>query len=337
MSSPKISVIVPNYNHAAYLRQRLDSIFNQTYQNIEVIILDDCSTDNSKEIIEEYSNQPQISHVVYNEINGGSPFKQWAKGFDLAKGEYIWIAESDDWAEINFLEELVSIMNKNSSLVFAFCESYWEYPERTIRGRTFKKKSVYNGIDFIKSKQIYNNHIVNASSVLFRKQALSNITNDYQFFKGSGDYLFWSLLCEQGNVYYTTNVLNHFRHSPTNTTSRCLATGITFTENYNIYKYFKKKGYISKFENYRIIEKALSEIELCKKDLSANSNYRKCKSLWEDERIAMHLTSPLLSFWANQINRCDNLPFFAKIWQFLHLPNTNIRERILFCKKNPRK
>lgn len=332
--SPLVSVIVPNYNHALFLRQRFDSIFNQTYQNFEVIILDDCSTDNSKEIIEEYRDRPQVSNIVYNESNSGFPFKQWAKGFDLAQGEYIWIAESDDWAELNFLEEMVLVLNQTPSLVLAFCESYWEYPEKKIRGNTFKKDSFYKGLDFIKKNQIFNNHIVNASSALFRKQALSNITNDYQFFKGSGDYLFWSLLCENGDIYYTTELLNHFRRAPASTTSRCMETGMTFIEDFKIYKYFRKKGFISKFANYRIIEKAVSEIELYKKALSANSNYNKCKSLWEDERTVTSLTSPFLSFWANQVNRCNNLPFFAKIWQFLHLPNTNIRERILFRKKN---
>ncbi|MBQ5610490.1 MAG: glycosyltransferase family 2 protein [Fibrobacteraceae bacterium] len=69
---PTISVIVPNYNHAPYLRQRLDSIFNQTFQDFEVIILDDCSTDNSKEIIEEYCNRVQVSYIVYNDVNCGS-------------------------------------------------------------------------------------------------------------------------------------------------------------------------------------------------------------------------------------------------------------------------
>ena len=64
MTTPRVSVIVPNYNHAPYLRQRLDSIFNQTFQDFEVIILDDCSTDNSKEVIEEYRNRSQVSHVV---------------------------------------------------------------------------------------------------------------------------------------------------------------------------------------------------------------------------------------------------------------------------------
>ena len=84
---PQVSVIVPNYNHALFLRQRLDSIFNQNFQDFEVIILDDCSTDNSKEIIEEYRNRPQVSHIVYNDTNSGSPFKQWAKGCDVARGE----------------------------------------------------------------------------------------------------------------------------------------------------------------------------------------------------------------------------------------------------------
>lgn len=334
---PTVSVIVPNYNHAPYLQERFDSIFNQTFQDFEVIILDDCSSDNSKEIIEEYRNRPQVSHIVHNEKNSGYPFKQWAKGFGLAKGEYIWIAESDDWAELNFLENLVSILNKDPTLAFAFCESYWEYPEKTILGRTLKKDSVYNGIDFIKNKQIFYNNIVNASSVIFRKQVLSNITNDYQFFKGSGDYLFWSNLCEQGNIFYTKNILNHFRRPPTNTTNRCKDTGITFIENFNIYKHFKQKGFISKFANYRIIEHALSEIEQHRDALTKNHNYSKCKTIWENERIATNSTSPLLSFWANQINRCENLPFYAKIWQFLHLPNTDIRRYISFRKEESQK
>ena len=60
---PLVSVIVPNYNHAPYLRQRLDSIFNQTFHDFEVIILDDCSTDNSIEIIEEYMSEDTLGYI----------------------------------------------------------------------------------------------------------------------------------------------------------------------------------------------------------------------------------------------------------------------------------
>lgn len=324
-----VSVIVPNYNHAPYLRQRLDSIYNQTFQDFEVIILDDCSTDNSKEIIEEYRNYPQTSHIVYNEVNSGSPFKQWAKGFDLAQGEYIWIAESDDWAELNFLEQMVPNLNKDISLAFIFCESYWEEPQKTVKGCFAPKNTFFDGLDFIRQKQIYNNNIVNASSVLFRKIFLPKISLDYQSFIGSGDYLFWSNLCEHGNVFYVKKHLNHFRRNSTTTTNKCLTTGKVFLENFQIYEYFKSKGYISTFANYRIVDYTLNQIKKFKDELIKNKRYDQCCSLWDKELKLNGFQSHILLFLAQQINKYSNIPLYAKIWKFFHLPNTNIRDRFL--------
>src|SRR5476649_961009 len=100
-----VSVIIPNYNHEPYLEQRINSVLNQTYKNIEVIILDDNSTDSSRQVIERYRADTQIKHIVYNHTNSGSPFIQWKKGIDLAKGKYIWMAESDDYSDLTFLEK----------------------------------------------------------------------------------------------------------------------------------------------------------------------------------------------------------------------------------------
>ena len=102
-----VSVIVPNYCHAPYLRERIDSILNQTYQDFELILLDDCSTDNSREVLESYRNREHVSHILINEQNTGNTFLQWEKGLLLTKGEYVWIAESDDVAEPRFLETLL--------------------------------------------------------------------------------------------------------------------------------------------------------------------------------------------------------------------------------------
>ena len=325
---PTVSVIVPNYNHAPYLRQRLDSIYNQTFKDFEVIILDDCSTDNSKEIIEEYRRRPQTSHIIYNKNNSGSPFKQWAKGFDLAQGEYIWIAESDDWAELNFLKELTTILNKDSSLSLVFCESFWEYPEKSTFGQILTKDTFFKGLDFIKNRQIFNNNIVNASSVLFRKKFLLKISTDYQEFRGSGDYILWSYFCEQGNIFYSKKRLNHFRRHDSTTTSKSFATGQTIFENYRIYSYFKSKGYISNFANYRIVVDKLKQIENNKRILKENNVYTQCKLLWENEKKTCNLKSPLLTFLAHKINEYSNLPFYAKIWKFFHLPDANIRGRL---------
>src|SRR3989442_15683408 len=96
------SVIVPNYNHASFLRLRIESVLVQTYQDYEVILLDDCSTDNSREILASYRNNPKV-RIEYNERNSGGVFKQWNKGVRMARGRYIWIAESDDYADACFL------------------------------------------------------------------------------------------------------------------------------------------------------------------------------------------------------------------------------------------
>ena len=81
---PFFSVIIPNYNHSAYLDERIQSILNQSFQDFEIIILDDCSTDNSIEIIEKYRNEPKVSHIILNSQNSGSTFIQWNKGFEYA-------------------------------------------------------------------------------------------------------------------------------------------------------------------------------------------------------------------------------------------------------------
>jgi len=95
----KVSVIIPNYNHAQFLERRIESVLNQSIQDVEIILLDDCSTDNSRDVIERYRDNVRVSHIEYNDTNGGSAFKQWRKGVGLAVGEWVWIAESDDWAD----------------------------------------------------------------------------------------------------------------------------------------------------------------------------------------------------------------------------------------------
>src|SRR5580658_7167935 len=107
---PKVSVIVPNYNHARFLRRRIDTILAQTFQDFELILLDDCSTDESRSILREYASAPRV-RFEFNEVNSGSTFKQWNKGVRLTQGKYVWIAESDDYADIRLLERLVAVLN----------------------------------------------------------------------------------------------------------------------------------------------------------------------------------------------------------------------------------
>lgn len=120
----KVSIIVPNYNYLKYLPQRLDSVFKQTFTDYEVILLDDSSTDGSAEYLREQAIcHPQVTHCVLNEKNTGNPFMQWEKGISLSRGEYIWIAESDDYCKPDFLERMVSLLDTNPDASYAMCGS----------------------------------------------------------------------------------------------------------------------------------------------------------------------------------------------------------------------
>lgn len=117
---PTVSIIVPNYNYAGYLRTRIESILAQTYQDFELILLDDASTDNSAEILEYYRNCDKVTICDINAKNTGSPFLQWKKGVTLSQGKYIWIAESDDFADEHFLETAVELLDAYPDAALCF-------------------------------------------------------------------------------------------------------------------------------------------------------------------------------------------------------------------------
>lgn len=248
MQTPLVSVIIPNYCHAKYLDQRIQSVLNQTYRNFEVIILDDCSPDDgaSRAVIEKYRDNPHVSHIVYNTENSGSTFRQWNKGFGLAKGELIWIAESDDYCEKELLAKLVQPFINNQDTVISFCRSI-AFNDHGIIGPVGKdiQEGFISGSAFIHDYMRAGNGIINASSAVFRKKTLTKIRKDYQTYSGAGDRLFWIYLAEQGDVCYLEKGLNYFRTHLANTTSKKNLDGTNQREDKKILDYIYTKGYIS--------------------------------------------------------------------------------------------
>ena len=114
----------------------------QTYLDFEVIILDDCSDDNSSEIIEGYRTNHHVAHIIYNETNSGNTFKQWQKGIELTTGKYIWIAESDDWCEPTLLETLMQGIECNDNIVISYCGAVVINNEQILYTSDGKKLSV---------------------------------------------------------------------------------------------------------------------------------------------------------------------------------------------------
>lgn len=244
--TPFVSVIIPNYNHARYLEQRLNSVLNQTYQDFEVIILDDKSTDNSLEIINRYKDNPRVSHLVINDVNSGNPFKQWTKGISLSKGEVIWIAESDDWCELNLLESLVSSFTNHKNCSIAYCNlSVVNDNGNVIEQGKEGRNQYYSGTQYIKRYLCLANIIRNSSCAIFSRKIANSISKDYESFKGAGDYLFWVNLALKGNVAIVNSPLCYFRKHTTNVTPRRDTDGTNFTEEKYIFDYILQKIHIS--------------------------------------------------------------------------------------------
>ena len=107
----RISAIIPNYNHAPFLEERIRSILAQTRRPDEIIFLDDASTDDSLAVVSTFDC---FSKVIVNETNSGMPFKQWMKGIEVATGDCVWIAESDDSCEPRMLERLAESVEEGS-------------------------------------------------------------------------------------------------------------------------------------------------------------------------------------------------------------------------------
>ena len=266
---PKVSVIVPNYNHAQYLQPRFDSIFNQSYQDFEVIILDDCSTDNSREIIEKYQNHPKVSHIIYNDRNGGTSYKQWYKGIELSKGELIWIAESDDFSDLRFLETSVKPF-KNQNVALVSVGSVIFYSESEINAPELTKNVEYlEGNKFICENMVTGNKIPNVSMVVFRKIKYDQVKNNgYKEFKLSGDYYLWVQLINNNQIANIPDKLNFCRKHETNVTNKYRSLGYDFIEGMKVldeckkicsYKINRNKIYLKWIDYYKIYKSQFSK------------------------------------------------------------------------------
>ena len=104
MNKPLISIIIPVYNAEKYLKKCLDSVINQTYKNLEIILVDDGSTDKSPEICDKYAEKDSRIIVLHKE-NGGVSSSRNA-GLDIFKGEYLSFVDSDDYVEPDYIEYL---------------------------------------------------------------------------------------------------------------------------------------------------------------------------------------------------------------------------------------
>lgn len=244
-AKPTVSVVVPNYNHACFLPKRIDTILRQTFQDFELILLDDCSTDGSRPILSEYSGDPKV-RIEFNEVNSGSPFKQWNKGVGLAHGEYIWIAESDDYADERFLEKVMARLNNESQAVFAYCRSWRvsldDRPDGFVdpyiaggnQNHRWTADYCADGHLEYRDYMAHCNTVPNASAVVFRKAVYQRVGGADESLRLCGDWKLWAAMALTGKVVYLAEPLNYYRFHDATIRRVSNQSGIDFPEGYRV-------------------------------------------------------------------------------------------------------
>ena len=230
----------------------MDSILAQDYPEMEVILLDDASTDTSAELLQTYTRHEKVKTLLVNTTNSGNTFLQWQRGLEMATGEYVWIAESDDVAEPHLVSRLVEALEREQAVV-AFCRSEWIDGEGKPIARSldtrWKSDFATDGKAFVKQFLLGYTTICNASAVVFRREAATQVDmQQVAQFKASGDRLFWIQMALQGRVAYVAQPLNHFRQHTQKVSGGAENKGLNIVQDHAIYQWAASQLTLSKHE-----------------------------------------------------------------------------------------
>jgi glycosyltransferase involved in cell wall biosynthesis len=262
---PNVSIVIPNYNHARFLPKRIESVLRQTYQDFELILLDDCSKDDSRSILRQYAADPRV-RVEFNEVNSGSTFKQWNKGVRMARGRYVWIAESDDFADERLLATLVSRLEANPSVVFANCRSWQVNSNDETEGlldvhlanlhpQRWAGDFTADGRDECLRYLLFTNTVQSASSVVFRREAYWAAGGADESLAYCGDWKMWaSMALIGGAVVHVGETLNYYRVHDTTVTSRAKQSGIRPAETLHVIKWILERAVPEKSVHTKLCE-----------------------------------------------------------------------------------
>ena len=207
------------------MRRRILSVLEQTFQDYEILFLDDASSDGSAEVFAEFSQHPKL-RAILNTENSGSPFAQWNRGVREARGEFVWIAEADDYSDPNFLATLVEKLEAHPSAGIAYCQSVIvdesdrvvaRFPlELSGKREAWLSDFVESGRKICERYMLNENYIINASAVVFRKDVYVGAGYAEETMRLCGDWLTYAKMLAISDLVYSASPYNYFRtHSST--------------------------------------------------------------------------------------------------------------------------
>jgi len=230
-SQPLVSVIVPVYNVERFIRRCVDSILSQTYKNLEIILIDDGSPDNSGTICDEYAQMDSRIRVIHQE-NGGVSIARNA-GLRIITGEYIAFVDPDDYIDVNMYETMIKkIVDTNSDI----CVCQWQYElsdGRQVVDLNKIDKSIYGEITSVKFAEYYYRGSYEEVTVcaLWNKLYKRDIFNDLYFYGNiSEDYRIQdAILCKSYKLVVIPDQLYFYVQNENSLTNKPFSTDVLLT------------------------------------------------------------------------------------------------------------
>ncbi|WP_165585300.1 glycosyltransferase [Roseococcus sp. SYP-B2431] len=271
--APLVSAIVPNFNHARFLPQRLDSILGQAYPNLEVIVLDDASTDDSLAVIERYrAAHPERIRVIANAENSGNVFRQWRRGVEEARGDLLWICESDDFAEADFLQALVPAFLDESVMIgfgriqfadaagkpYAGLDAYRERSQPGIwKGRNLRPAKAWFDTAFG-----VHNVIANVGGCLLRAQPVEEaVWREAATYGILGDWYLYASLARGGRIAYEPQAVSYFRQHGGNTSASAFGTAAYYAEHERLIRLLRARWGVPEATVHRFAEELRAQFD----------------------------------------------------------------------------
>lgn len=206
MEKELISIIIPVYGVEKYLGQCLETILSQSYENIEAIVIDDESPDNSGIIADQYAGKDSRVRVKHIKNRGAAGARN--VGLDMASGEYIAFVDSDDWLEPNYLETLIRTIKETNSDI-AQCQFYDEYVDFSSEHTFISKQSILTDEEFVEDMLTHWEDIL-IWNKLFKREVLENI----RFVEGrciDDEFYTYKVIMNSKKIAMLTDYLYHYR------------------------------------------------------------------------------------------------------------------------------
>lgn len=313
MQKELVSIIVPIYNVEKYLEECIESIISQTYKNIEIILVNDGSTDGSKKIVDEYASKYKFIKVIHKKNGGLSDARNC--GIKNSNGEYICFVDSDDIVTNDYIETMYyNIKNYNTCIAACgMCNFYEDGKKQEICFKNIKQ--LYVGEDAHKYLNIMGYFNVSSCNKLYKKELFDNI--EFPVGKKSEDwYIMYKLLDYAGSIYYSSDVKYLYRQRTGSITkSKKINYDAIFAAK-EVIDYYKEKKYNNAmpyaYQSLACVYMGAYNVSVMQK------NVEEMKHLYKEARsIRKKLTYKKISF-------------IKKIQLFLFIHNASLYKIIYF-------